>query len=204
MDHTDYLKRRDEFLKIRTDSFNSFDKAVLSLATGSLALSITFLDKIGAPFNKLTYIFIFITWASLFVVILANLLSYLFAKSNMDRKIDELDDKYKAEIKAPPTTKEAAEKIFWQRRATNICNNIAFVTFFVSIIFFISYIVAIQIHNYDQAQLEKKEEAGMLIKKPTPLKEIIAGATEAKAPVARKVITEGATETPALTLDTRR
>ena len=92
MDHEEYLKRRDELLNIRTESFNSFDKAVMSLATGSLALTITFLDKIGTPFNRLTFFLIFATWILLFIVILANLLSYMFAKCNMDRKIKELDD----------------------------------------------------------------------------------------------------------------
>ena len=98
MDHQEYLKRRDELVKIRTDSHDSFDKAVLSLATGSLALSVAFLDKIGAPFSRLTFSLIFATWITLFLVILANLLSYLFAKSNMDQKIQQLDETYRKEI----------------------------------------------------------------------------------------------------------
>ena len=136
MSYEEYLKRRDELLKIRTDSSDSFDKAVLSLATGSLALSIAFLDKIGAPFNRITYCLIFATWISLFGVILTNLLSYLFAKSNMDRKIQYLDDKYRDEIDSNQPSKPAVEKTFWQRTATNICNSLALVFFFISMLFF--------------------------------------------------------------------
>ena len=62
MTHDEYLKRRDELLKIRTVSLDAFDKAILTLATGSLALSITFLDKIGKPYNVLTSALIFVSW----------------------------------------------------------------------------------------------------------------------------------------------
>lgn len=190
MDREEYLQRRDELLKIRTDSFESFDKAVLSLATGSLALSITFLEKIGAPINKLTYCLIFITWVSLFVVILANLLSYLFAKSNMDRKLKELNEDYQAEIDGHPKAKEGVEKSFWQRTATDICNKLAFIAFFVGILFFTWYIVAIQMNNYTKTLTQQKEASAMVIKKT-------AGATEVKAPISKQVITRGKTEAPA-------
>ncbi|MBN1362167.1 MAG: restriction endonuclease [Sedimentisphaerales bacterium] len=90
MKHDEYLKRRDELLQIRMDSFSSFDKAILSLATGSLALSIAFLDKIGQPFNCFSFVLILFAWIFFFVVILFNLASYLFARQNMDRKIAEL------------------------------------------------------------------------------------------------------------------
>jgi hypothetical protein len=186
MDHEEYLKRRDELLKIRTDSHDSFDKAVLSLATGSLALSIAFLDKIGTPFNRLTFALIFATWAGFFLVILCNLLSYLFAKSNMDRKIQDLDDSYRKEIREGKA-EEGVDRTFWQRRATDICNNAAFLTFAVSIVAFTCYIVAIQKHNFGELSKKQKEEQVMSMKKT-------AGVTEAKTPVAKQVITEGKTE----------
>lgn len=186
MDHEEYLKRRDELLKIRTDSHDSFDKAVLSVATGSLALSIAFLDKIGTPFNLLTFVLIFSTWTGFFLAILCNLLSYLLAKSNMDRKIQELDDNYRQEIQGGKA-EEGVEKKFWQRRATDICNNAAFVIFSLSIVVFTCYIVAIQKHNFGELMKKQKEEAVMPMKKT-------AGVTETKAPVARQVITKGKTE----------
>ncbi len=189
MTHDEYLNRRDELLKIRAESFDSFDKAVLSLATGSLALSITFLDKIGAPFSELTYCLIFATWISLFGVILANLLSYLFAKSNMDRKIEELDANYQDELGGKAQATQSVEKTFWQRMATNICNNVAFGVFFLSILFFTAYIVAIQRNNYRRTRARQKEDTAMVIRKT-------AGATEVTAPVAKQAITEGKTEAP--------
>lgn len=166
MEHEEYLKRRDELLKIRTESLNAFDKAILSLATGSLALSITFLDKIGKPFNLLTISLIFISWAAFFFVILANLVSYLFAKSNMDRKMNELDATYKKEIESGESVKEV-EKTFWQRTATDICNICAFVFFFVGVAAFTYYIVEIQKQNYSELKKEKEKMANKKTERST-------------------------------------
>jgi len=78
--HDEYLKRRDEFLKIRESSQSSFDKSVLNLSTGGLVLTITFLDKIGKPFDLPSYWAIGLTWIFLFLTIFFNVLSYFFAK----------------------------------------------------------------------------------------------------------------------------
>jgi len=216
MEHPEYLMRRDELVKIRTDSFISFDRAVLSLATGGLALSVTFLDKIGAPFNKSSYFLIIATWLSLFVVILANLLSYHFAKANMWEKIQELDDRYKRELEQStptpidPPRKPDVEKQFWQRKATDICNDTAFYAFFVGIAFFTVYIIQIQMNNYNKTVVQQpKEESVMSLKKTAGLTEVSApvakqpsigplnnGLTEVRAPITQR-IREGQTEVPA-------
>jgi len=193
MTHEEYLKRRDELLKIRTKSFDAFDKAILSLATGSLALSVTFLDKIGKPFNLLTITLIFISWAAFFLVIVANLLSYLFAKANMDRKIRELDAIYKKEIDSGLPVTEV-EKIFWQRKATDICNMCAFVFFVFGVAAFTYYIIEVQRNNYANLKAtQEKGEKQMVIKKTND------GLTEAKAPIAAPKTTPnvgGRTEVP--------
>jgi hypothetical protein len=187
MEHDEYLKRRDELLKIRTESFGSFDKAILSLSTGSLALSITFLDKIGMPFNLLTITLIFVSWAAFFFVIVANLLSYLLAKTNMDRKIYELDSKYQKEIDTGQAVKEV-EKTFWQRKAINICNICAFVLFVVGVATFTYYIVEIQKHNYaDLIKSQEEEKKQMAIKKT-------GGVTETKAAITQQTTTPKGTQ----------
>ena len=130
MDHQEYLKRRAELLAIREDSFEAFDKSILTISTGCLALSVAFLDKIGKPFNKVTFFLIFASWAAFLMVLVFNLASYLFAKSNMDKKINELDKKYKKELKTKKVD-DAPETIYWQNKATRACNNAAFIAFFM-------------------------------------------------------------------------
>ena len=105
----------------------------------------------------------------------------------MDKKIQELDDAYRAQLDGT-NSDESVEKTFWQRRATDFCNNAAFVTFAVSIVFFICYISSVQTHNY--RNLKKQKEDKVMSMKKT------AGVTETKAPVAKQIITitEGKTE----------
>jgi len=156
MDHSEYLKRRNELLRIRTGSFEAFDKAVLSLATGSLGLSIVFLDKIGKPFDFWTVLLICLSWGAFFLVIFANLFSYFFARQNMDRKMGELDSNYQEEIDTGKPV-EGVEKNFWQRRATNICNLLALVFFVFGVLSFTVYIIKIQHRNYSNMMQEKEK-----------------------------------------------
>lgn len=148
MEHNEYITRRDKLEKIRTDSINSFDKAILTLATGALALSIAFLDKIGRPFNELTFYLIGGTWVGLSIVLLLNMLSFFFAQKNMDKKIVELDENYRKQKKEGKKVEEVDEKTFWQRKATTLCNDFVLVFFLISIFIFTWYIIEIQRNNY--------------------------------------------------------
>ncbi|WP_319409600.1 hypothetical protein [uncultured Desulfosarcina sp.] len=200
MEHEEYLKRRDELLGIRMDSFSSFDKAILSLATGSLALSITFLEKIGEPFSGLTFALILIAWVAFFLVILFNLASYYFARANMDKKIADLDDRYRKELKTEKPD-ESPEPTFWQNRATSMCNTIAFVAFCTGVLFFVIYVVNIQARNYRQMQHSLTKEATMADTKKI-LTEGKTEAPQAASKTTHKVVlpgdvnTHGATEAP--------
>jgi hypothetical protein len=178
--HDDYLKRRDELKTIRMDSFNSFDKAVLSLSTGSLALSITFLEKIGAPFNNFTYVCICLAWIAFFFVILSNLASYHFARANMDKKLEDLDRRYSAELSSGQQD-TSPEVFFWQNRATNWCNSVALVSFTLGVMFFVIYIMIIQDKNFSDLQKKQKEEQKMAENAST----INKGGTEIRQPIRR-------------------
>jgi hypothetical protein len=147
MDHEEYLKRRDELLAIRDDSFKAFDKSILTISTGCLALSVTFLDKIGRPFNKVTFFLIFASWTAFLIVFVFNLASYLFAKSNMDKKINELDNKYRKELKTKKVD-DAPEIVYWQKKITRFCNQSAFIMFCIGVFTILIYISLIQINNY--------------------------------------------------------
>ena len=145
MRHEEYLARRTELLSIRSDSFNSFDRAVLALATGGLALSVTFIDRIGKPFNTITLVLLLSTWISLSLVLVANMLSFFFAQRNMDQKISELDRIYRDVAKTRGASKASAEHTFWQKRATEFCNSASLVFFLIGYLSFTVYVILIQI-----------------------------------------------------------
>jgi hypothetical protein len=191
MNHEEYLKRRAELLAIRDDSFEAFDKSILTLSTGCLALSITFLDRIGRPFNKVTFFLIFASWVAFLTVLVSNLASYLFAKSNMDRKIEEIDNKYKKELETNKAD-DAPETVFWQNKATGFCNNFAFIVFCIGVLTILTYVSLIQINNYSVMKESHKETRVMSENKKTQINE---GKIEGPKAVTTTVdITKGKTE----------
>jgi len=210
MKHEEYLKRHDKLLAIREDSFDAFDKSILTISTGCLALSVTFLDKIGGPFNKVTFSLIFASWAAFLIVIVFNLASYLFAKSNMDKKIDELDKKYTKEVETKKVD-NAPETVYWQNKATIFCNKSAFVMFCIGVFAILIYISLIQINNYSILMKKNHKETNVMSEnKKTQINEgkieiskavdkpvdITAGKTERPQAVIKPTITKGKTETP--------
>jgi len=193
MNHDEYLKRRDELVAIRADSFDSFDKHIVTLSTGCLAISITFLDKIGKPFNKATFVLIVASWIAFLVVLLFNLASYLFAKLNMDKKIAEIDKKYKKELE---TEKEddAPETFYWQHKVTKFCNNAAFVVFLIGVCTIVIYVSLIQYNNYSIMKEINKETRVMSENKKM---QINCGKTASPKAVNMPVdVTKGKTEAP--------
>ena len=209
MNQGDYLKRRAELTKIRDDSMESFDKTVLAVSSGALALSITFLDKIGKPYNLLTFLLIIASWLFMFSVFIFNILSFVYAKKNMDDKITDLDERRKKDEDEDPNhfTK--------YRDYTHRCNNICLYSFLLSVIFFISYIILIQKNNYTILKNNQKQEVSSMNEKqdmPDMLKNVVRhdAKTEAPAPLAQRVLeamngnkrteilTEGKTEVPGI------
>ncbi len=192
MNHEEYLKRRAELLATREDSFEAFDKSILTISTGCLALSVTFLDKIGRPFNKVTFFLIFASWAAFLMVLVFNLASYLFAKSNMDKKIDELNNKYDKELETKEVD-DAPETVYWQNKVTRFCNQSAFIVFCIGIFTILIYISLIQINNYSIMKNNYKEPRVMSENKKTQANR---GKTEIPKAINTTVdITKGKTET---------
>jgi hypothetical protein len=198
MQHDEYLERRREFQAIRMDSIGAFDKAVLSLATGSLVLSMTFLEKIGKPYNAVTHILVLAAWISFLSAILCNLLSYWFARWNMDLKIRELDECYEKELRCGQEEKKP-ETVFWQNRATSRCNSGALITFFIGLLSFSIYTVSVQYGSYSTLRLNQAKEKTMSSGNPQNLNE---GKTETPKAVSKPdrstpiTVKHGATETP--------
>jgi len=130
-----YLNRRDELINIRESSFEFFDKNVLQLSVGILALSLTFLDKIGRPDTICTLILISASWLSFIGVITSTLCSFYFAEKNMDKKLKELDDNYK--------NGNDKDSCFVWKHLTNFCNRLSLSLFIIGLVFFVLYGITI-------------------------------------------------------------
>ena len=64
--------------------------------------------------------------------------------SNMDKKMKELDERYRKQIKSKKKLKDQEEKTFWERKATTVCNYTVLFLFIFSIVCFAIYVVLIQ------------------------------------------------------------
>ena len=121
----------------------------------------------------------------------------MFAKSNMDKKIDELDNNYRKELK----TQEAddnKEAVFWQNKATKFCNLSAFILFCIGVFTILIYASLIQINNYSFMKDDLKETRVMSENKKI---QIIKGKIESPKAVTtpvdpNKINTYGKTESP--------
>jgi len=115
----------------------------------------------------------------------------------MDKKIEELDDRYRKELE---TKKEdiGPEITFWHKKATSICNSGAFISFFMGVLFFVVYIVNIQVRNYREYQFVERKDNIM----PETKQIMNEGKTESPKAVTTttiqsgKINTHGATESP--------
>ena len=75
-------------------SADQHDKAILAIASGGLALSVTFLKDIAPHPLPETWKYLGISWVCFVVSILAILLSFLTSQSACRKQRDFLDDQY--------------------------------------------------------------------------------------------------------------
>lgn len=147
-----YYKRREELLRIRSNSTVSYDKTILQLSTGALAITVAFLEKIGKPYSNVTNLLISVSWIVFLFVIILNLLGFYFARKNMDFKIQDLDDRYK---NYKPGTEWPPEKFSCYRKVTEFCNGATLWLFFGATILFVVYAIMVQNYSYEQASQNK-------------------------------------------------
>jgi len=85
----EYLEERRLLIEAESQSVQSFDKAMLTLSAGALALSITFIRELAPEPKNLCCLYL--TWASFCLSLLSTLASFLTSQSSMRRQRDILD-----------------------------------------------------------------------------------------------------------------
>lgn len=191
-----YLDRREVLSKIRSSSTESYDKTILQLSTGALAITVAFLEKIGKPYSDITNLLISASWIGYLLVIILNLLSFYFARKNMDFKIKDLDDRYKnyeSDTGWPP------EQFSCYRKVTEFCNTATLWLFFVSTALLVVYAVMVQNYSYQQASQNKstqevtmsqEKKSGKIVHTEDRSGEFNEAAKKAQKEIVRKAETE--------------
>lgn len=87
-----YLEERKLLVSAERESAQQFDKSILTLSAGALALSITFIDKL-VPHPKESSIFFLVgAWGLFCLSLLITLVSFLTSQAACRAQRDILDD----------------------------------------------------------------------------------------------------------------
>lgn len=130
MDETAYAGERTLLVEMEQKSADQHDKAILTVASGGLALSITFLKDIAPNPLPETWKYLGVSWACFVVGILAVLLSFLTSQSACRKQRDFLDELYQ---KGSVTV--TAKKNWWSSW-TNGLNWVSYALVFFAVVFF--------------------------------------------------------------------
>ena len=119
---------RDELGQARQSSQNAYDKSIISLSGGALAISLFFVrDLIGdkGPVSPDLLVWSWKAWAFSLMAVVA---SFYLSQMSFSKAIDQID---------------SGEKINriggWATRATHIANTLSGIFFVIGIIFFLNF-----------------------------------------------------------------
>ena len=100
MRYDSYLAHRQTLIQIEADQTRSFDKSMLSVASGALALSIAFSDKMVPETPEFTWL-LFTSWFAFCGSILSTTCSFLIAARALARQRENFDASFAAESEGP-------------------------------------------------------------------------------------------------------
>ena len=89
----EYLRERELLIKIESEMSKSFDKAMITLSAGALALSITFIDKLIASI-VVGKVYLVLSWIGFVVALMSILISFLLSQSAFRKQREILDHVY--------------------------------------------------------------------------------------------------------------
>ena len=90
-DTENYLKERKLLIDAQQQSYQQFDKTILTLSSGGLGVSITFLRDI-LPFEQITnYCFLIGSWILFTISILSTLISFLTSQYAYNKQLELID-----------------------------------------------------------------------------------------------------------------
>ncbi len=89
-----YQQHRGKLQEIWIDQSRELDKAVLTISSGALAISITFIDKIVHGHEILFPFFLLLSWLLFALTMFTTTLSFLTSRKSLGKQIDLYDDYY--------------------------------------------------------------------------------------------------------------
>ena len=89
-----YLFERKMLIDAFQYGFYSFDKAILSLSSGAIGLSIVFLGQIDLHIKPGTLIYLRWSWGCFCACIICTLISFVTSRSGYYKELEELNERF--------------------------------------------------------------------------------------------------------------
>ncbi|MFH1897956.1 MAG: hypothetical protein ABH886_06925 [Candidatus Desantisbacteria bacterium] len=108
MDRKEYLEERRLLVSLESEAYKSFDKTLLVLSSGAIALSMTFIDKLHCA----TFLYLLvISWIFWIVSIFLQLFSFVVSSKAMREELAILNEQYNDYSKDPRQNKYSDNKM---------------------------------------------------------------------------------------------
>ena len=147
-----YLDERGSLIEAARLGAQQFDKAVLTLAAGALAISITFLDKICPQPEKGTIFILCSSWACFILSMLSTLFSFLVSQKACFKQIDILEKRQQDSSQEAPRNGWAS--MTW---VLNWCS----ILLFAAGIGLLAYFSFLNLHQKMEGNMARQEKAGV-------------------------------------------
>jgi hypothetical protein len=133
-----YIEQRENLNKSEYSVSEKYDHWLLTLSSGSLAISLTFIKNIVPNPDKNTILFLIVSWLLLIISILTSLYSLLTSQAAIRRARDILDESYYQDNESSQNQNiDKPENP--SARTTNVLNWISMFAFTVGIIFLCTF-----------------------------------------------------------------
>ena len=175
IDEPTYVRERTLLIEMEQKSADQHDKAILAVASGGLALSVTFLKDIAPHPLPETLKFLGLSWICFVIGILTILLSFQTSQSACRKQRDFLDNRYRS------GSDSQEEKNLWAS-GTNWLNWASYVLVFLAVVFF-TFFSWLNIVKGDQEIMTGRPVNQQIQSRVKPI-EVKGGAVPPKAPVA--------------------
>jgi TRAP-type C4-dicarboxylate transport system permease small subunit len=111
-----YIEERRSLIEASRVSAEQFDKYILTLSTGALALSITFLKNIAPVPQTDTIVFLVLSWLCLIICALLTLVSFLTSQKACSIQIEILEKNYLPDEKPVDSKNQMSSFTIWLNR----------------------------------------------------------------------------------------
>lgn len=158
-----YLEERKILIDAERDTAQQFDKAILTLAAGALALSITFINQIAPEPEPNSICYLITAWSLFALSILSTLISFLSSQAACRQSRDVLDQQISGITSSKKTSAHTV---------TNILNYFSIGSFILGVIFLVIFSSINLLREVEVMSNKGEDIAGFVpqrppIKKPT-------------------------------------